>query len=409
MSEFDRSEQERERARLERERRRAARRGETPPEPPAEPSREPRPTPQPPPPGVRAAPKPPVSPALNKRRIALGAAFVALLGIAWVCLALFQPLKGEGEGKVVLTIPRGASVGEIGELLADREVVGSATFFRLRARLSGRSSEFQAGHFEFARDMSYGAAIDTLAAKPNASVAKVTIPEGRSRFETAELAAAAGFTGDYMAASQSSAGFNPRRYGAPKGVSSLEGFLFPATYELPAGATAEALVKQQLRAFQNNIAGVSMRYARGKNLTLYDVLTIASLIDREVQKPAERKLVAAVIYNRLKQGIPLGIDATTRFETRNWSEPLTNSQLRSDSPYNTRTRKGLPPTPIGNPGLAAIEAAARPARVSYLYYVANPCKPGTHSFSSTYAEFQRDVERYNQAREAAGGKQPSGC
>ena len=142
---------------------------------------------------------------------------------------------------------------------------------------------------------------------------------------------------------------------------------------------------------------------------MFDVVTIASLIDREVSVARERRIVASVIYNRLKQGIPLGIDATTRFETRNWTEPLTNATLRDDTPYNTRTNQGLPPGPIGNPGLAAIEAAARPASTSYLFYVANPCKPGTHTFTRTNAEFEAAVQKYNRAREAAGGKQPTGC
>ena len=126
------------------------------------------------------------------------------------------------------------------------------------------------------------------------------------------------------------------------------------------------------------------------------------MIEREAQLPRERKLVAAVIYNRLKQGIPLGIDATIRYATGNWQQPLTQSQLALDSPYNTRTNAGLPPGPIGNPGLASLQAAARPARVGYLYYVVKPGTCGEHAFSSTFAEFERDQQRYNEAREAAG-------
>ena len=118
----------------------------------------------------------------------------------------------------------------------------------------------------------------------------------------------------------------------------------------------------------------------------------------------ERKLVAAVIYNRLKAGQPLGIDATIRYATGNWSQPLKQSELAIDSAYNTRTRAGLPPGPIGNPGLASLQAAARPARVGYLYYVVKPGTCGEHAFSSTDAEFARDQQRYNEAREAAGGQ-----
>jgi cell division protein YceG involved in septum cleavage len=116
-----------------------------------------------------------------------------------------------------------------------------------------------------------------------------------------------------------------------------------------------------------------------------------------------------VIYNRLHAQQPLAIDATIRYATGNWRSPLTKSQLAIDSPYNTRTRAGLPPGPIGNPGLASIEAAAKPARVGYLYYVVKPGTCGEHAFSSTFAKFQQDQARYEAARNAAGGKSPTKC
>ena len=139
------------------------------------------------------------------------------------------------------------------------------------------------------------------------------------------------------------------------------------------------------------------------------MLIIASLVERETAEPEERGLIASVIYNRLSEGIPLGIDATTRFQYNDWKNPLRQSQLASSSPYNTRLNQGLPPGPIGNPGLESIEAAARPEKSGFLYYVANPCKPGTHTFVRTSAEFEEAVAKYNAAREAAGGKAPQGC
>lgn len=355
---------------------------------------------------------PPRRPPTGRRRIAaLVALAVAVIVPIWSINALFQPFAGDGRGhgQVRVEIPRGADVGAIGRLLADNHVVASGRIFSLRAGWSGKSGEFQAGRYSFGRDMGYAAAIDLLAEGPNAKVTTVTVIEGRSRKETARQVAQLGLTGDYLAESRSSRLLNPVSFGAPKSVEDLEGFLFPATYELAARVSSRQLVKQQLTAFRRSIRRVDMSYARRKNLTVFDVVTIASLIEREVQVASERRLVAAVIYNRLKQGIPLGIDATSRFETDNWSEPLTNAVLTSDTPYNTRTRRGLPPGPIGSPGLASLRAAARPANVGYLFYVADPCKPGAHAFSTTDAEFQRDVERYKRARDAAGGRQPDGC
>jgi UPF0755 protein len=149
----------------------------------------------------------------------------------------------------------------------------------------------------------------------------------------------------------------------------LEGFLFPATYDFLRKTTARQLVKAQLAAFCRNWDSVNMRYARSKNLTPYDVLTIASMIEGEAAVPSERPLIAAVIYNRLHAGIPLGIDATLRYGLHIApTESIHQSQLHDPTAYNTRLHLGLPPTPISNPGLAAIRAAAHPAHVDYLYY-----------------------------------------
>jgi UPF0755 protein len=227
---------------------------------------------------------------------------------------------------------------------------------------------------------------------PAPPTVSITIPEGYTRAQTAALAREDGLRGDYMAASKGH-----------------EGFLFPDTFELMRHAKAAELVQLQLEDFKRRIKGVNMRYARSKNLTTFDVVTIASMIEHEAAREQDRKLVAAVIYNRLHEGMPLGIDATTRFATGNYTRPLTESELAIESPYNTRTHAGLPPGPIDSPGLASIEAAAHPAKVDYLYYVAKPGTCNGLAFASTEAEFEEDAAAYNAAREAAGGKSPDTC
>src|SRR6185436_11008872 len=201
---------------------------------------------------------------------------------------------------------------------------------------------------------------------------------------------------------------DPAKYGGAD-AQNLEGFLFPDTFELERHAQSADLVQRQLEDFKRRIAGVDMSYARSKNLTVYDVVTIASMIEREAGLASQRKLVAAVVYNRLHEGMPLGIDATTRFATGNYTRPLTESELAIDSPYNTRTNVGLPPGPIDSPGLASIEAAAHPAKVDYLYYVVEPGACNKLAFASTEVEFEEDVAAYNAAREAAGGNSPDTC
>jgi uncharacterized YceG family protein len=238
---------------------------------------------------------------------------------------------------------------------------------------------------------------------------RVLIPEGYTRTQTAALARADGASGDYLRASTHNGNLDPRAYGAPAHTRSLEGFLYPATYELSPATPVTHLVSLQLAAFKRNFATVGMRYARSKKLSPYDVLIIASMVEREAALASERPLIAAVIYNRLHRRMPLGIDATIRYALNDYTQPLTASQLASPSPYNTRLRRGLPPTPIGNPGLAALAAAAHPARVPYLYYVVKPGTCGQDAFSTTNAQFQRDVARYNGARARAGGRSPTSC
>jgi UPF0755 protein len=174
----------------------------------------------------------------------------------------------------------------------------------------------------------------------------------------------------------------------------MEGFLFPATYELAKPASARILVAEQLHAFERRTSGVDYAYARKHGLTRYDVLIIASMIEREAAAPGDRPKIAAVIYNRLRKGDVLGIDATSQYAAGSW-KPITAHDLASHSPYNTRRYKGLPPTPICNPGIASIQAAAHPARVGYLYYVAIPGDPQRrHFFTASYAAFTAYVQKH---------------
>ena len=237
----------------------------------------------------------------------------------------------------------------------------------------------------------------TVAAPPPPRTFRVVFPEGFTRAEMADRVQAVARIAKrksgkpvkisrvtYAAGSRT----GPTPCFTPKTQSNLEGFLFPATYDFLGKTTSKQLVAAQLKAFCVNWNKVNLSYARSKNLTPYDVLIIASMIEKETIAPAERPLVAAVIYNRLHLQMPLQIDATLRYglhipPTRS----ITESELASSSPYNTRHTQGLPPTPIANPGLASIRAAAHPAHVDYLYYAR---KPGSqhHFFTGSASAFQ---------------------
>ncbi len=191
----------------------------------------------------------------------------------------------------------------------------------------------------------------------------------------------------YLAATASSE--YPGLYAGDGKRRPIEGFLFPAKYAFYSNETARHFVARQLAAFRQAFRHVDMRYARSKNLTRYDVLTIASMIEREVVVPSERPLVAAVIYNRLHLHMPIGIDAALRYGLNiPATQSITQSELQSNSPYNVRKFTGLPPTPIGNPGLASMEAAAHPAHVDYLYYARKKDKRH-HFFTASYSAFEQ--------------------
>jgi len=238
-------------------------------------------------------------------------------------------------------------------------------------------------------------------------VAKVLIPEGETRVQIAARAHAAGLTGSYMAASKRSPILDPAKYGAPANTPNLEGFLFPATYEVYVGEPAEKLVHEQLVTFRERFTAEDIKRARELHITPYQLLIVASMVEREAQLPGDRAKVAAVIYNRLQKDMPLGIDATIRYALNDYTKPLTAAQLALESPYNTRLHTGLPPTPISNPGAAAMQAAAHPAHASYLYYVAGADGCGELVFSTSYAQFERDAAAYREAIAANGGNVPT--
>jgi UPF0755 protein len=405
---MERSAEDRERARAEREARRSGRPApavvEAPPAEEVAPVGDPPPPPRRVPASRRPAPRRPRTPGSRHwgRRILALLALAAIGFALYVINSTFQPFHDDGSGAVRVKIPEGADAKEIGDLLAEKSVVDSGRFFMLNATVTGRRGGLRPGSYTLRRGMSNGAAIDALTQGPKVKVVKtfdVTIPEGPSIREEAPKVDK-DLPGDYRKAASSPRTLRAvRKLGAPKGTKTAEGFLFPATYTLVEDSSSSALVAKQLDAFGDNFGSLNLGYAKRKRLTRYDVLIIASLVEREAQLDRERPLIASVIYNRLRDGMPLGIDATIRYETNNWQRPIRVSELDEDTPYNTRLRRGLPPTPIGNPGLASMKAAAKPARTDYLFFVRKPGKSGAHAFSETEAQFLRDNERYQASRE----------
>ena len=343
-------------------------------------------------------------------RIVSVLALVLAAVLIWFCVELFEPFHGSGHGSVTVTIPSHSSAGTVGDLLERKGVISSSFFFEIRATLGGERGKLRAGTYHLKLGMSYAAALKVLTTRPPpAPVTELTLIEGKSRFQIGQLLHSEGIRGSYRVATRRSALLNPVWYRAPRRTPSLEGFLFPSTYELRKPVSIAALVADQLQTFRERFAAVDMSYARRKHLTPYQVLTVASMIEGEAATARDRPLVASVIYNRLRLGMALQIDATVRYAVDNYTTPITQSQLRTPSPWNTYVHKGLPPTPIDNPGLSTIQAAAHPAQTNFLYFIVKPCGNGEEVFSSSYSQFQADQLRYQAARARRGGRSPASC
>jgi UPF0755 protein len=284
--------------------------------------------------------------------------------------------------KITVVIPTGDDASAIADVLAERGIIDDSGRFSSYVKAHSQGSGFKAGTYEFQAGTGYAAIVAALDRGPATSYARLVIPEG---FRLTEIEALLPHLGMSRAAYATAV----RAAAPPAGFghhTNMEGFMFPATYQVRPHESPQLLVSQQLDAFKQAFAQVNMSYARSKNLTPYDVLVIASMIEREAKVPGDRAKVAAVIYNRLRLGMSLGIDATILYHLGSWTATIHQSDITDPEPYNTRVHKGLPPTPICNPGLASLQAAAHPDHVNYIYYVAIPGKKAQY-FTDSYAQF----------------------
>lgn len=314
--------------------------------------------------------------------IAAGVAAWSILYRAEVDVAAGTP--------VTVTIPKGAGTAQIAELLASKGIVRNANMFRLVAKREGMDADLRSGEYELSTGMPYDLALKALSKGPTVVYYDVTIPAGFTVEQVAgRFSKQAGTDEDalYALVSSGAAGFaaeHPLVAASPTG--SLQGFLFPDTYRVKEGTKPEVIVDMMLDRFDEQVAGVDLSYAEEHGFDLYDVLTIAAIIDREAKIAEEYPKVSAVIYNRIKKGMRLQMCSTVMYGLTEKPERLTNEHLENEHPYNTYRNDGLPPGPMGSPGLRAIQAAARPADEKYLYFVLTG-KDGSQTFASTYDEF----------------------
>jgi UPF0755 protein len=318
--------------------------------------------------------------------LAVALAVIVLAGTCAVW-AQRQINPGSAGAEVSVVIPPGSSVSTIAGILHRDGVIGSATVFRWYARIKGVGG-LQAGTYTLRRHEKFDRVIETMRSGPKLTFNRLTIPEG---FTLEEIAARVGRLPGRSAATflqLANSGAVRSKYEVA-GSNNLEGLLFPDTYQFEAKDDERAILERLVAGFETIAAGLGLDEAPTKvGLSPLQVVTVASMIEREAKVPEDRGMIARVIYNRLKVGMTLGVDATLRYGLHRPSQPLRASDLATDSPYNTRLHTGLPPTPIANPGRAALEAALNPTPGSWRFYVLADAG-GHHVFATTDAEFQR--------------------
>lgn len=301
-----------------------------------------------------------------------------------------EPERGPA---VSVVVPRGASTEAIGRRLERRGVVPSALGFRIAAALEGAGEDIQAGRYRLHRNLSARAALRALARGPQAAAfVSVTFPEGSWLTDFARIVGRDTHLSGRRFLRLARSG-RVRAELRPASVDSLEGLLFPSTYQVVRREGERSLLQRLVAQLEEEVARLDLGRIEALGHSPYEAVIVASMVEAEAKVAADRARIAAVIYNRLDEGMMLEIDATVSYALGEHKRFLSRADLEVDSPYNTRRYPGLPPTPIGAPGRASLEAAARPARGDWLYYVVADCR-GRHAFSTTYEEFLADKARY---------------
>ena len=327
-----------------------------------------------------------------------------ILGAGYVYLALYLPYQGFSSGGVYVDIPRKASLRTIARLLEENGVVRSRLVFEGLCR-SRKGRTLEAGEYFFDHPATSFEVYDAIA-NGRVYYKEFVVPEGLTMFDIAQLADSEGFVSrdEFLAAARDASLIRDLAPAAP----SLEGFLFPATYEFPRHMTGNAMTEAMLKKFRQEWSALVSTEAPA-HASVLDVVTLASLVERETPRPEERPHVAGVFENRLRIGQPLQCDPTVAYALTlagEYTGKLSSNDLHFASPYNTYRNRGLPPGPIANPGAAALRAALDPPPTKDLYFVANT--EGGHFFSKTLQEHNRNVARYRRLLEQSQNRRVSG-
>jgi UPF0755 protein len=323
---------------------------------------------------------------------------VALLGAisARIALSELRPYKGYAESEQFVEIPQGSGPASIGKRLVDAGIIRDTLGFRFEITRTHAGRRLQAGEYRFDRPMTVQEVVAKIA-HGDVYLVPITFREGLTIQDMAALFEAKGL-GPAAEFSKAASDAQLIQNVDPAGRD-LEGYLFPDTYATMRHTTAAELVPRMVAGFEKAFTPEIRAAASARGLSVRALVTLASIVEKETGKPEERPLVAAVYSNRLRVGMPLQCDPTVIYALQRadrYNGNLTHENMQIDSPYNTYRYPGLPPGPIANPGRASLEAAAHPADVPYLYFVARG--DGSHVFAATLDEHNRNVNEYQRRR-----------
>ncbi len=322
--------------------------------------------------------------------------FLVIFGILWqYAFSLLKPLDTSGQApNVLIQVAPQSHTGEIAEKLKQQNIIRSATAFRLYARYHKLDSQIKAGLYMLNPAMSTEEIL-TILVRGKTATKTFTIPEGYTLKQITNSLADKGLIREELFSDLLVTGKYdyPFLKGLPTGEKRLEGYLFPETYNISLDSTEKDIINVMLAGMDRQIKELKLEErARVLHLTLHQVMTIASMIEREASKDEDRTLISSVIHNRLKKDMLLQIDATVEYALGGHREKIYYKDLEVDSPYNTYKYKGLPVGPIAAPGKESLVAAVTPAQTEYLYYLAKP--DGYHVFAKTYAEHMQNKAKY---------------
>lgn len=330
-------------------------------------------------------------PNISKKRLsAVGTGFIFIVLVILIMgfgLFFVRPAE-KGGGYQVIAVQEGMSLKEAADRLEDKGIITDKTLFMLWARLMGYSRSIKAGEYRLSSGMAPIRIMDILT-RGVIITHPVTIPEGFSIKQIAEVLAKKNLVNEEKFLSLARDPETLKKYGIPG--SSLEGFLYPDTYQFGKGLSADTIIGTMIRRFREMITPYKDRIDES-GMTMKEVITLASIVEKETGNTEERPIIASVFLNRIKKGMRLESDPTVIYGIGEFSGNLKREDLSEPTPYNTYVIKGLPPGPIANPGLESIKAVLFPAETKYLYFVSK--NDGSHFFSKTLKEHNRAVMRY---------------